>query len=201
VLAVASWRLSSTPSPLPDGVVEQLLVSCDTSRLVGRRDRAVLELLAGLGLRRAEVAGLDIEDVDWQAGLITVTGKGARTDRLPLPVKAGEAVAAYVMGGRPAVPGALFFTVRQPWRRLDPSSVNGIVQQACRRCGIETVGPHRLRHTLASALLQAGAGLPEVGQVLRHSSLQSTAGYAKIDWEKLRSVARPWPVGLSGDQR
>jgi len=198
VLPVASWRLASTPSPLPDGVVGRLLASCDVSTLAGRRDRAVLELLAGLGLRRGEVASLDVGDLDWHAGLITVTGKASRIDKLPLPGRAGEAVAAYVMGGRTVLPGALFLTVRRPWRRLDPAGVSGIVRQACRRSGLEPVGPHRLRHTLASELLRAGAGLPEIGQVLRHASLHSTAGYAKIDWERLRLIARPWPMLVAG---
>lgn len=195
VLATASWRLDSIPGGLPEGVTTALADSCDTSTLTGLRDRAVIVLLTVLGLRRGEVAGLRLTDIDWRGGLIQVTGKGNRTEKLPLPAVAGNALAAYVTGGRPVDAGDMVFvTVRKPLRPISPSAVTAIVRQACRRAGIDPVGPHRFRHTLACQMLRAGASLPEIGQILRHQSMLSTSVYAKVDYDRLRRLARPWPV-------
>ena len=194
VPAVASWRLSALPRSLPAAEIEALLDGCDRDTATGLRDYAVLSLLARLGLRGAEAAGLQFGDVDWRAGEIAVTGKGGRIERLPLPAAAGEALAAWLTGGRPRCESrAVFVTVRRPYRQLTPEAVRAVMGRACDRAGLERRGAHRLRHALATELLRAGASLPEVGQVLRHRSLLSTSVYAKVDQDALRPLARPWP--------
>lgn len=198
VPAVASWRLSALPRGLAAGEVEQLLAGCDRETKVGVRDYAVLSLLARLGLRGAEAAGLQLGDIEWRAGEITVTGKGSRTERLPLPASAGEALAAWLKDGRPRCESrAVFVTVRRPYRQLTPEAVRAIMGRACDRSGLERRGAHRLRHALATEMLRAGASLPEVGQVLRHRSQLSTSVYAKVDQNALRPLARPWPGGAA----
>jgi site-specific recombinase XerD len=198
VPAVAGWRLASLPRGLDAAVVSRLLAGCDTGTITGRRDLAILTMLARLGLRGAEVAALELADVDWRGGEVTVRGKGGRIDRLPLPADVGEAVAAYLMAGRPRC-GAptVFCTVRAPYRRLSPAAIRGIMGQACRRAGLPRAGARRLRHSLATEMLRAGASLPEVGQVLRHRSQLATSVYAKVDENALRVLARPWPGGRS----
>jgi site-specific recombinase XerD len=194
VPAVASWRLSALPRGLPAAEIERLLAGCDQDTVAGLRDYAVLSLLARLGLRGAEAAGMQLGDIDWRAGEVTVCGKGSRTERLPLPAPAGEAVAAWLTEGRPACESrAVFVTVRRPYRQLTPEAVRAVMGRACDRAGLERRGAHRLRHALATEMLRAGASLPEVGQVLRHRSLLSTSLYAKVDQNALRPLARPWP--------
>lgn len=194
VPAVASWRLSGFPKGLKAAEIEMLLSGCDRETAVGLRDHAVLSLLARLGLRGAEAAGLQLDDIDWRAGEIAVTGKGSRTERLPLPAPAGEALAAWLAGGRPRCePRAVFVTVRRPYRQLTPTAVRAVMGRACERAGLERRGAHRFRHALATEMLRAGASLPEVGQVLRHRSMLSTSLYAKVDENALRPLARPWP--------
>lgn len=198
VPAVAGWRLASLPRGLDAAVIERLLGSCDHGTVVGRRDYAILVMLARLGLRGAEVAALELADVDWRAGEVAIRGKGNRIERLPLPADVGEAVAAYLTAGRPRC-GAetVFCTARAPYRRLSPAAIRGIMGHACRRAGLDRVGAHRLRHSLATEMLRAGASLPEVGQVLRHRSQLATSVYAKVNENALRVLARPWPGGAS----
>jgi site-specific recombinase XerD len=194
VPAVASWRLSALPRGLSQAEIGRLLAGCDRETAVGLRDYAVLSLLARLGLRGAEAAGLQLGDIDWRAGEIAVTGKGSRVERLPLPVPAGEALAAWLTGGRPRCGSrAVFVTVRRPYRQLTPEAVRAVMGRACDRAGLERRGSHRFRHALATEMLRAGASLPEVGQVLRHRSMLSTSVYAKVDQDALRPLARPWP--------
>ena len=133
VPAVAGWRLASLPRGLDAAVISRLLASCDRGTVTGRRDLAILTMLARLGLRGAEVAALELADVDWRGGELAIRGKGGRIERLPLPADAGEAVAAYLMAGRPRC-GAptVFCTVRAPYRRLTPAAIRGIMGQACR---------------------------------------------------------------------
>jgi integrase/recombinase XerD len=197
VPSVARWRLSGLPRPLEAGHVRRLLGSCDRRTQVGMRDFAILTLLVRLGLRAKEVAALRLEDIDWQAGEIVVRGKGDRHERLPLPADVGEAVAEYLRRGRPssAEGRSVVVRVRAPHRELSRTGVAGVVVAAGHRAGLGSIRPHRLRHTVATEMLRAGATLPEVGQVLRHSSLQSTAIYAKVDRDALRSLARPWIGG------
>lgn len=199
VPAVAGWRQASLPRGLEAGVAARILAGCDRSTLVGRRDFAMLSLLAALGLRGAEVVGLSLEDVDWRAGEVMVRGKGGTLARLPLPVAAGEAVLAYVIGGRPRCAcRALFITVRPPYRAVRPAALRAVMQRACVRAGLPLLGTHRFRHALASDLLRAGASLAEVGQVLRHQSALSTSLYAKVDACALAPLARVWPAAGGG---
>jgi site-specific recombinase XerD len=194
VPAVASWRLAALPRGMAAAEVERLLAGCDRNTPVGRRDYAVLSLLARLGLRGAEAAGLQLDDIDWRAGEVAVCGKGSRVERLPLPVPAGEALAQWVTEGRPRCASrAVFVTVRRPYRQLTPEAVRQVMGRACDRAGLARRGAHRLRHALATEMLRAGASLPEVGQVLRHRSQLSTSVYAKVDQNALRPLARPWP--------
>jgi len=159
-----------------------------------RRDYAILLLLARLGLRRGEVAGLDLDDIDWRAGELTIVGKGERVERLPLPAEPGEAIAAWLVNGRPeCTTRSVFTTVRPAGRPLSPGAIGHVVARACQDAGLDRIGAHRLRHTLASDMLRAGASLSEVGQVLRHRNVGSTAIYAKVDEVALRPLARPWP--------
>jgi site-specific recombinase XerD len=198
VPAVASWRLAGLPTALEPTQVAALLASCDRSTAVGRRDFAMLTLLARLGMRAGEVAALALEDIDWRAGEITVSGKGGRAERLPLPADAGEAVAVYLRQGRPEPVEAIrqvFLRVRAPHRGLTSGGVTQAVFSAGRRAGIGPVYAHRLRHSAATGMLDAGASLTEIGQVLRHRRLLSTAIYAKADIDRLRTLARRWPGG------
>jgi site-specific recombinase XerD len=189
----ASWRGAQIARALPAGAVDRLIAGVDSSTVKGRRNKAIILLLARLGLRRIEVARLALGDVDWRAGVVTVTGKAGRRDRLPLPADAGEALAAYLTGGRPRGLGeAVFFTVWPPIKPITPATVSDMVRATAERCGIGPVGPHRLRHTLGSEMLRAGAGLEAVGQVLRHKDISSTGVYAKIDTAELGRLALPW---------
>jgi integrase/recombinase XerD len=194
VPAVAGWRLAGLPKALPAGQVRMLVEAPVRTGGAGLRDRAVLLLLTRLGLRGAEVAGLRLEEIAWQAGEIIVCGKAARREALPLPAEVGEAMAAYLEHGRPRC-GAptLFVTARAPYTPLSPASIRAIMARTCARAGLPRLGAHRLRHTLATEMLRAGADLPEVGQVLRHRSMLSTTIYAKVDDAALRTLTMPWP--------
>jgi integrase/recombinase XerD len=194
VPAVASWRLAALPRGLDREQVQALLGAHDITTRVGLRDHAVLVVFARLGLRGAEVAALGLDDVEWRAGEIVVRGKGACVERLPLPDDVGAALAAYLTDARPSCDcSTLLVTTRAPYRPLTPGAVRAIMGRACQRAGLPRLGAHRLRHSLATDLLRAGAPLTEVGQILRHRSQLSTALYAKVDHDSLRMLARPWP--------
>jgi integrase/recombinase XerD len=191
---VAVWRGQSLPRTMRPAEVDALIASCDRSSRSGRRDRAVLMLMARLGLRAGEVAAMQLEDVDWRAGEITVRGKARRKDRLPLPSEVGEAIVEYLTDGRPSCTDRhLILTLYAPFRPIHPSSITNIVYRACARSGLTRVGGHRLRHALATEMLRQGGDLLEIAQVLRQSDLSTTAGYAKVDRAALRRVSRPWP--------
>jgi integrase/recombinase XerD len=193
---VAHWGAGSLPRALSPQTVAALLASCDPGTLGGRRDRAILVLLVRLGLRAGEVAGLELDDLDWLAGEISVHGKGSRRERLPLPADAGEALVAYLHGGRPrAACRKVFLRLNAPAEGLTVAGVTAVVYRACARAGLPRAGAHRLRHSAASAMLAGGGTLTEVGQVLRHARPGTTAIYAKIDQAALRGLARPWPGG------
>jgi len=196
VPTAASWRLAGLPVGLDAAQVGALLGACDRGSAVGRRDFAVVTVLARLGLRSVEVAGLALTDLDWRAGTLMVHGKGNRHEQLPLPVDVGSALAEYLRHGRPthAPVRAVFVTARAPHRALAGKSVGTLVARAARRAGLGTVHAHRLRHTAATAALNAGAPLTEVGQLLRHTTRASTAIYAKVDHLRLAELARPWPT-------
>ncbi len=195
VPSVAGWRLSSLPRALEPGRVAMLLSSCDTSTPLGRRDFAIVTLLSRLGLRACEVARLSLDDIDWRAGELTVRGKGSTIERLPLTHDVGDALVSYLRDGRPtSLSREVFLLARAPVRALSPAAVTAVVRYACDRAGVERVGAHRLRHTVATELLRAGTPLAQIAPILRHASVSTTAIYAKVDRERLRALARPWPV-------
>jgi site-specific recombinase XerD len=186
------------PRALSSETVTALLDSCESLSPMGKRDLAVLTLLIRLGLRAGEVAGLTLDDLDWPHGEVVVRGKGSRQERLPLPVDVGEAVVAYLSGGRPAADcRAVFLRTKAPIRAMTSSAVTMIVASACKRAGLVPVGAHRLRHSAATTMLHAGAPLAEVGQVLRQTALSTTAIYAKVDRVALGALVRPWPGALA----
>jgi integrase/recombinase XerD len=191
-------------SPLPRGISQAdaraLLDGPDRRTALGRRDYALMVLLLRLGLRRSEVAGLRLDDIDWRGGELVVRGKGDREDRLPLPADVGQAIAAYLRRGRPASDRReVFLRARAPFEPIAPGTVSSTVRRACRRAGIPEIGSHRLRHTTACEMVGAQVPLERIGQVLRHRSLQSTAIYARVELDGLRRLAQPWPAG--GAQR
>jgi site-specific recombinase XerD len=196
VPTVASWRLAGLPIGLTPTQVQALLGACDQSTAVGRRDFAIVTVLARLGLRAGEAAALRLEDIDWRAGTLTVHGKANSHEQLPLPVDVGSALSRYLEHGRPSCASgrAVFIRARAPHRGLDHKSISTMVSRTAGRAGLGTVHAHLLRHTLATEVLSKGASLDEVGQLLRHRSRASTAIYAKVDQHRLVQLARPWPT-------
>jgi site-specific recombinase XerD len=198
VPAAAPWRASSLPRALTPETVGRLVHSCDQRTRTGRRDHAILLLLARLGLRAGEVAALTLDDVDWRQGELVIRGKADRRERLPLPMDVGEALASYLRWSRPRTTSRrLFVRVKPPTVGLSGDGVTRVVHAACRRIGLPLVGAHRLRHTAATEMLRQGGGLAEIGQVLRHRSPLTTAIYAKVDSGALQALARPWPGGTA----
>jgi len=196
VPTIPQWRLSALPSYISVGEVERLIATCDPMTPAGARDRAVLLLLARLGLRAGDVVALRLDAIDWRQATITVRGKGRRETRLPLPQDAGDAVLTYLKRGRPcAARDEVFLMANAPFRPLRGSTVSNIVSRALDRGGIAapTKGASLLRHSAATAMLRGGATLDMVGTVLRHRSLDMTAHYAKVDVLMLQQVAQPWP--------
>lgn len=191
---VAGWHDTGIPVAVTAGDVERLLGSCDRATPIGMRDFAILILVARLGLRSAEVARLELSDIDWRAGEFAVRGKASRRDRLPLPRDVGEALSEYLAKARPRTPlRQVFLAFKAPVRGIRPDLVSDVTRRACDRAGLPRVGAHRLRHALATEMLRQGAALVEVSQVLRHRDLATTAVYAKVDLDTLRRLAQPWP--------
>lgn len=197
VPTVTHWRRAALPEALRAEQVERLIGTCDNSTAVGRRDRAVLLLLARFGLRAADVRHLRLGDIDWRGGTLRLHGKGRSEARLPLPQEVGDALLAYLEDGRPSVPyDHVFITARAPFRPWNGSTaVCSIVAKRLRLAGIDSAshGAHLLRHSTATGMLRQGASLDEIGAVLRHRSRESTALYAKVDVAQLRLIAQPWP--------
>lgn len=203
VPTVANVGQATPPKYLLPKEVESLLKNCDKKTAVGRRDLAILLLLARLGLRASEVLALELDDIHWRAGEIVVRGKGNSRDRLPLPQDVGEAVVTYLRQDRPRIQDRhVFLTARAPRRGLGhPSSISTIVFRALKRAGLQppTMGAHLLRHSLATGMLRGGATMAEIAEVLRHRRAQTTEIYAKVDLSGLRALALPWP-GTGGGQ-
>lgn len=195
VPSVARRRLVGLPKGLEPDQVQRLLASCHANTPVGCRDLAILTLLVRLGLRRGEVAKLMLDDIDWRAGTIVVRGKGNCIERVPLPQDVGLRLVEYLEHARPAnaLGRAVFVRCVAPYHHLTPTRVSTIVADAARRADLGRVHAHRLRHTAATQLLRTGASLPEIGQLLRHVRTETTAIYAKVDRNGLRTIARPWP--------
>lgn len=200
VPTVANWQCATLPNWIPPEDVEHLLNSCDQSTSTGQRDYAILLLLARLGLRSGEVVNMTLDDIDWEAGEIRVSGKSRRHDRLPLPKDVGEALAKYLCQGRPrrCSTRRVFVRMRAPLRGLmGRGAIYSMVQRAFDRAELHPShkGPHTLRHSLATNMLRKGASLSEIGQILRHRDLATTQIYAKVDLEALSKIAQPWPGG------
>ena len=201
LVPVRDWRLSGLPKVLAPEQVESMLDSCDPGTAIGRRDYAILLLLARLGLRAGEVVALTLDDFNWSEGIVTVPGKGKRREPLPLPRDAGEGLTDYLRAGRPACPTRrLFVRMHAPHRGFRSSAaVCDIVRRALTRAGINSPfkGAHLLRHSLATSMLHNGASLEDIGQVLRHRHPETTQIYAKVDLEALRALAPAWPGGAA----
>ena len=192
---VPGWKDTGVPRRLAMTEVQALLDSCERATASGKRDFAILVLLARMGLRAAEVAGLELHDFDWRAGELVVHGKAGRCDRMPLPAEVGDAVVAYLLQARPRVEcRTVFLTLVAPPRAMGHTTVSQIVWRQCRIAGLAPVRAHRLRHALATDLLAKGVKLPDIAQVLRQRDLATTAIYAKVDYSALRELALPWLV-------
>jgi len=199
VPTVASWRHSDLPGFLEPAQVERLLRCCDRSNVGGRRDYAILLLLARLGLRAHEVRHLTLDDIKWASGEVLIRGKGGREDRLPLPPDVGRAMAAYLKKGRPRCScRRVFVRLLAPHRGLTSPTIASVVERALARAQISSThrGAHLLRHSLATRMLRGGASLTQIGQVLRHQRTDTTEIYARVDQNALRALAQPWPGGV-----
>jgi site-specific recombinase XerD len=198
VPCVPVYSLSTIPRFLPHGAVEKILRRT-VGATHGRRDCAVLMLLARLGLRTCGIVSLELEDVDWERGQITVRGKGGRWSKMPLPSDVGQAIAAYLQHDRPRCSSRrLFISQRAPITGLQSGcAIVRTVARALDRAGIvsERKGGYLFRHTLATEMLGRGASLREIGEVLRHRKAGTTQIYAKVDFRALRDLAQPWPGG------
>jgi integrase/recombinase XerD len=194
---VAGWSMTSIPKAISPEDARRVLASCDRRRAVGRRDYAMLMLLARLGLRAGEVASLTLDDIDWNAGTLTVHGKGAQQSSLPLLVPVGEAIATYLKRGRPRCESRrLFLRMQAPIRGFKTEKpVSSAVGRAMQRAGIHSShrGAHQFRHALATNMLRRGSSLAEIGEILRHKDPDTTRIYAKVDLTSLRTLAPPWP--------
>jgi site-specific recombinase XerD len=199
VPVVRHYSLSTVPKFLPADAFKKILRSTDRSTPHGRRDHAILMLLARLGLRTCEIVRLELEDIDWEIGQITVRGKGGRWSKLPLAPDVGESIAAYLQHDRPRCSTRrLFVTQRAPVTGLSTGcAIVSTVARALSRAGIalQRKGGHLFRHTLATNMLGRGATLREIGEVLRHRKAKTTWIYAKVDFRALRGLAQPWPGG------
>ncbi len=194
---IRRWRLVEVPKYLAATEVAHLLASVDRTSASGRRNYAILLLLARLGLRAGEVVRLELEDLDWRTGELTVRGKGSVHARLPLPREVGAALVTYLRTDRPpCATRRVFVCLKAPHRGLGhPATVSTLVHCALTRAGLTppTTGAHLLRHSLATDLLRHGASLGDIGEVLRHRLPQTTEIYAKVNIDRLRTVAQPWP--------
>jgi integrase/recombinase XerD len=197
---VANWSMTSIPRAISTDHVRQLLASIDRRTALGRRDYAILLLLARLGLRAGEVAFLELDDIDWNTGQLRVRAKGGQRNDLPLPEEVGEAIAAYLSSSRPCSPSRrVFLRAKAPMRGFRGAcAVGSIVRHSLERAGINapTMGAHQFRHALATEMLRQGASLGEIGEVLGHRHPQTTTIYTKVDIKALRTLALPWPGGV-----
>ena len=195
---IARWRLASLPRYIDATDIERLMATCDPTCAAGARDRAIMLLLARLGLRAGDVRELLMADIDWFQGRLRLRGKGRCESWLPLPQEVGDAVWPYLEPFRPRIDDAhVFLRVHAPFSPLPSSGpISKLVRRAIQRAGIQapSLGAHVLRHSAATALLRQGVALDIIGAVLRHRCLESTAHYAKVDATLLRRVRQPWPI-------
>jgi site-specific recombinase XerD len=200
VPSMRRWKLATLPTYLPAAQVQKALDGCGRATAMGRRDYAILMMLAKLGLRADEVATLTLDDIDWRASEMLVRAKGRQRARMPIPPDVGAAIVAYLRNGRPKSSCRRLFV-----RTLAPHvgfasgcAITMIAKTALDRVGIGGCahrGAHIFRHSLATELLRSGATLSEIGQLLRHESHDTTRIYAKVDIEALRTLSLPWPGG------
>jgi integrase/recombinase XerD len=199
VPAVANWSMPSIPRAIGEEQIRQLLTSFNRRTPLGRRDYAIVLLLSRLGLRANEVSGLELEDIHWDAGQVSVRGKRGHRTVLPLPADVGAAIAAYLRHGRPpSASRRVFLRSKAPIQGfLGQCAIGSIVRHALHRAGLTapTTGAHQFRHALATRMLRRGASLTEIGDILRHRSPETTMVYAKVDLAALRTLALPWPGG------
>lgn len=197
---VASWSMASIPRAISPDQTKKLLASIDRQTAAGRRDYAIILLLARLGLRAGEVASLELEDIDWSASQLSVRGKGGRRSAMPVPADVGKAIAGYLRQGRPQCSSRrVFLRTKAPVRGFQGASgVGSIVRHRLQRASISapTYGAHQFRHGLASDMLRQGASLAEIGAVLGHHHPDTTRIYTKIDLKALHTLAQPWPTGI-----
>jgi site-specific recombinase XerD len=201
VPSIRRWKLASLPTYLTAAQVQTVLDGCDRATALGRRDYAILMMLAKLGLRASEVAALSLDDIDWRSGEMLIRAKGRQRARMPMPPDVGGAVVAYLRNGRATSSCRRLFL-----RTLAPNvgfasgcAITMIAKSALERAGIRGYahqGAHIFRHSLATELLRSGATLSEIGQLLRHESHDTTRIYAKVDIEALRTLSLPWPGGV-----
>jgi site-specific recombinase XerD len=196
---IANWKFSTLPKFLQPEQVQRVLKQCDRNTAKGRRDYAILLLLARLGLRACEIVALTLDDIDWQTGQISIQGKANRTAVLPLPTDVGQAIAAYLKNDRPACSTRrVFICMRAPRRGFANSiAISTIVARSLKKAGIDAphTGAHLFRHSLATQMLRQGATLSDIALLLRHQSLNTTTLYAKVDLTALHALAQPWPGG------
>ena len=201
VPSIANWQFSTLPKFLQPHQVQQVLSQCDRRTADGRRDYAILLLLARLGLRACEIVSLNLDDIHWQAGEISIQGKGNKSALLPLPPDVGQAIAAYLKKDRPACSTRrVFIRMKAPRRGFANSiAISTIVARTLEKAGIDSPhrGAHLFRHSLATEMLRQGAALSEIALLLRHRSLNTTTLYAKVDLTALRTLAQPWIGGAS----
>ena len=199
VPTVAYWRLSELPKSLEPEKVEHLLQNCDQSTAIGKRDYAILLLLARVGLRAGEIVAMTLDDINWEAGEVSIRGIGSRRDQLPIPQDVGKALATYLRHGRlPCATRCVFIRAKAPRQGFSGSAaIDNIVRRALKRAHLDPIrkGAHLLRHSLATKMLGQGASLAEIGEVLRHSTTNTTQIYAKVDLAALSELAQPWPGG------
>jgi site-specific recombinase XerD len=199
VPAVANWSMASIPRAITTAQVRQLLTSIDRRTAIGRRDYAIVLLLARLGVRAGEVVLLELDDIDWNDGRLSVHGESGQRNELPLPADVGKAIAAYLRYGRPrSTCRRVFLRTKAPLCGLRaPSSIASIIRDLLERADIHTAtyGAHQFRHGLATEMLRQGASLGEIGEILGHRHPQTTTIYTKVDIEALRTLALRWPEG------
>ncbi len=197
---IANWQYSALPKFLQPDQVQLVLKQCDRRTAKGRRDYAIFLLLARLGLRACEIVSLTLDDIHWQAGEIRIVGKGNRSAMLPLPADVGRAIAVYLRKDRPICSTRrVFIRMRAPLRGFANSeAISTIVARALKKAGIDSpyTGAHLFRHTLATQMLRQGAALSDIALILRHSSINTTAIYAKVDLTALEALAQPWSGGV-----
>lgn len=200
VPAVASWSMAGLPKALPLVHIQRVLSSCDRTTIGGRRDYAILLLLARLGLRAGEIVSLKLDDLDWLNGCVSIRGKGGKSARLPMPIDVGEAIVDYLQNGRPQSSSRiLFLRETAPIAGFrDQQAIGSVVRRALKRAGIDAPrkGSHQFRHALATSMLHRGASLSEIGEILRHQLPRTTTIYTKVDLAALRELALPWPGGV-----